>query len=94
MRRETRRLRQQEDQRLITWLAGLTEAEMQRVISYTPVSVPIPIAQPLAPTLAHLFNHQTHHRGQVHVMLTMMGQPSVVLDMSAFLREPGSAAWI
>ena len=31
--------------------------------------------------LAHLFNHQTHHRGQVHDMLSQAGVETPVLDM-------------
>ncbi len=29
---------------------------------------------PMAPAVVHLFNHQTHHRGQIHAMLTAAGQ--------------------
>ena len=38
-----------------------------------------------APAVLHFFNHQTHHRGQVHVMLsqTEVGPPS--LDMHRIL---------
>lgn len=31
--------------------------------------------------LAHFFNHQTHHRGQVHDMLSQAGVETPVLDM-------------
>jgi uncharacterized damage-inducible protein DinB len=31
--------------------------------------------------VAHLFNHQTHHRGQVHDMLTQTNVPPPVLDL-------------
>jgi uncharacterized damage-inducible protein DinB len=43
--------------------------------------------QLLREVLAHLFNHQTHHRGQAHAMLssTKLAPPS--LDMIVFLRE-------
>lgn len=34
----------------------------------------------------HFFNHQTHHRGQVHVLLTRIGVPAPVLDMHRVLR--------
>ena len=29
--------------------------------------------QQLGPALTHLFNHQTHHRGQAHAALTILG---------------------
>jgi uncharacterized damage-inducible protein DinB len=78
-----------EDQRLIEVVGSLTEAALQQVITYTPVSNPVPVTEPLSPVLAHIFNHQTHHRGQVHTILTSLGKPSVVLDMIAFLRAEG-----
>ncbi len=42
---------------------------------------------PLTWVLAHFFNHQTHHRGQVHGMLsgTPVAPPS--LDLIYFLRQ-------
>ncbi|MEM9781975.1 MAG: DinB family protein [Pseudomonadota bacterium] len=37
--------------------------------------------------MAHLFNHQTHHRGQVHAMLTRLGEDAPALDLIYFQRE-------
>jgi uncharacterized damage-inducible protein DinB len=31
------------------------------------------VTQPRWVLVTHLFNHQTHHRGQVHCMLTVAG---------------------
>ena len=43
---------------------------------------------PFAVTLAHVFNHSTHHRGQVTAALTALGQPSPELDLVYFLQNP------
>lgn len=43
---------------------------------------------PFAATLAHVFNHGTHHRGQVTAALTAMGQPCPVLDFVYYLQKP------
>ncbi|HTO30232.1 MAG TPA: DinB family protein [Pararhizobium sp.] len=75
-----------EDDRIFTWIAGLTEADLAGRFTYTPISNPTPVTQRLAPPLAHFFNHQTHHRGQCHMTLTALGGPSLGLDMSYFLR--------
>jgi uncharacterized damage-inducible protein DinB len=42
----------------LTWLSGISRRELTR---------------PRAQLVAHMFNHQTHHRGQVHAMLTAAG---------------------
>ncbi len=39
-------------------------------------------------TLAHVFNHGTHHRGQLTAALTALGQPSPELDFVYFLQNP------
>lgn len=44
-------------------------------------------ALPFAATLAHVFNHGTHHRGQISAALTACGQPAPVLDMVFMLQE-------
>jgi len=44
--------------------------------------------QPLAVLLAHLFNHQTHHRGQVHDMLSQTHIAPPSLDMPKLFDHP------
>ena len=39
------------------------------------------VTTPLAQTVVHFFNHQTHHRGQVHAMLTSAGYDAPVTDL-------------
>ena len=42
---------------------------------------------PFAATLAHVFNHGTHHRGQISAALTLLGQPAPELDLVYFLQH-------
>jgi len=46
-----------------------------------------PVVLPFAATLAHVFNHGTHHRGQVTAALTALQAPSPELDLVAMLQE-------
>ena len=39
----------------------------------------------VAKIIPHFFNHQTHHRGQVHAMLTQTGAEAPVLDLHRVL---------
>lgn len=36
---------------------------------------------PRALCVTHMFNHQTHHRGQVHAMMTAAGLEAPVSDL-------------
>ena len=42
---------------------------------------------PFSATLAHVFNHGTHHRGQVTAALTALGQPCPELDLVYMLQQ-------
>lgn len=46
----------------------------------------VPQVTPRVQVLSHLFNHQTHHRGQVHHMLGTAGVAPPPLDLIYFLR--------
>jgi uncharacterized damage-inducible protein DinB len=81
--------RQIEDARIIAVIAGLDEAALSKTFSYTPITTPQPVTQKLGSALMHVFNHQTHHRGQCHMILTGLGKASVTLDMVAFQRSEG-----
>ncbi len=89
---ELRSARIAEDQRIIDWIASLSEADLAGTFTYTPITSPQPVTQRLGPAVAHMFNHQTHHRGQLHSILTKLGQSSLTLDLISFQRtEAGKA---
>jgi hypothetical protein len=37
----------------------------------------------------HVFNHQTHHRGQVHCLLTRIADDAPSLDLILYQRQTG-----
>ncbi|ODT21463.1 MAG: diguanylate cyclase [Kaistia sp. SCN 65-12] len=82
-------LRAAEDERLVTFVDSLDEAAIAADFTYRPITNPRDITQPRAAALAHLFNHQTHHRGQASAILTgLAGRDACPsLDLILFQRE-------
>ncbi len=64
--------RQECDEKLITYVARLSQDDLERTFPYTRMTGQQGEAK-VAEALLTLFNHQTHHRGQVHAMLTQSG---------------------
>lgn len=77
-----------EDARIHAVIAALDEAELAAEFSYANSSGRR-FTQVLSDVLDHVFNHQTHHRGQVHCLLTLIGGRDAApsLDLIAHQRE-------
>ncbi|PSJ61047.1 DinB family protein [Kumtagia ephedrae] len=88
-----RKARIAEDDRIVGWIAGLGEEQFAGRFTYITATDVRTISQRLAPALAHLFNHQTHHRGQMHTILTGLGKPSLTLDLIYFQRTDEGRAF-
>ncbi|MDZ7875019.1 MAG: DinB family protein [Rhizobium sp.] len=86
---DLRAARAEDDQRIIRYTQGLTAEQLEGDFTYTPVTSPECVRHKLWPALTHVFNHQTHHRGQVHAGLTGLGKPSLSLDLIYFVRSEG-----
>ncbi|WP_192362258.1 DinB family protein [Mesorhizobium mediterraneum] len=85
--------REAEDKRIIDWIGTLSDKALSGRFSYMTVSDMRTVSQRLAPALDHFFNHQTHHRGQAHAILTILGRPSVPLDLTLFQRSEEGRAY-
>lgn len=66
--------RRQADADLAGWAAALTPAALEGDLTWTSPAAGGVVTKPRGLIVTHLFNHQTHHRGQVHAMLTAAGQ--------------------
>jgi len=54
----------------LTWFSGIAQRDM---------------TAPRSVVLVHMFNHQTHHRGQAHALLTAAGQATGDTDIAFIL---------
>ncbi len=84
---ELRAARAAEDDRVVGLVDRPDAAALDRVVDYRSFSRGRHRIK-LRWVLSHLFNHQTHHRGQVHDMLTQTAVPPPPLDLILFLSEP------
>jgi len=89
-----REARRSEDARISDYIRNLSESDLTKPIRYRTFVNPQDIEQILAPALDHFFNHQTHHRGQAHALVSgILGNdrtPS--FDLIIYQRETGEGA--
>lgn len=65
--------RQTADERILDWSSRVTDTALAGDLSWYSGVLGRNVTKPLALCVTHFFNHQTHHRGQVHAMLTAAG---------------------
>jgi uncharacterized damage-inducible protein DinB len=81
--------RSKEDERIIRYVEGLTETDLSSRIRFRTLTNPQTLEQEIGPALGHFFNHQTHHRGQAHGLLTAITGQAPSFDLILFQREAG-----
>lgn len=69
------------DGKIRFWAEGLRALDMKGDLSWYSGVAGREITAPFETTIMHFFNHQTHHRGQLHAMLTAAGQKAPVSDL-------------
>ena len=86
-----RAARRTQDVLINRYIDNLNEERLVATFRYTTVVNPQTIEQPLAPALDHFFNHQTHHRGQAHALLTSIigNDKTPSFDLIVYQRETG-----
>ncbi len=67
------------------------EVRFDGTLNYT-TTQGIAMSLPFAATLAHVFNHGTHHRGQITAAITSMGHPCPELDLVGMLQAESRTA--
>ncbi len=73
------------DKRLIQIIEQMPPLMLSEYLDYK-TSAGMDCHDPVSGILGHIFNHQTHHRGQCHHMLSQLGKAPPPLDLIYFLR--------
>ncbi|MEM1431394.1 MAG: DinB family protein [Pseudomonadota bacterium] len=75
--------RQRTDGKMLVWAEGLRPIELRGGLTWYSGALEREVSKPKALLVMHMFNHQTHHRGQVHAMLTAAGLAPQPTDLFA-----------
>lgn len=78
--------REAEDAQIINVVDAMDEPTLNTTLRYKSMAGEAQ-QTPMRFVLAHLFNHQTHHRGQAHGLLSQTGVTPPPLDLIYYLRE-------
>jgi uncharacterized damage-inducible protein DinB len=78
---ELSRARVADDARIIEWSEALTPEWLAQDLVWFSGGAGREMTKPRALTVTHLFNHQTHHRGQAHALLSRFGQDTRGTDL-------------
>src|SRR5204863_6380906 len=61
------------DAAMVAWAEALDAAALEGELTWYSGAINAQVSKPRWLLVTHMFNHQTHHRGQVHCMLTQAG---------------------
>jgi uncharacterized damage-inducible protein DinB len=86
--------RREEDARLVQLMDRLTPAELQGTVRYSTADRTRTMEARRWDMLAGMFNHQTHHRGQIYSVLLQRGQKLPDIDLIYYLAETGQARYV
>ena len=78
---ELRRLRVEADAKISDWAGRVTDAWLAEDMVWFSASVQREMRSPRSFAVTHFFNHQTHHRGQAHALITACGEKTGDTDL-------------
>ena len=74
---------------IMRWITTLDDEALAAPLRYFSAAYQRKFEHPLWWAVSHLFNHQTHHRGQVTTLLLQLGADPGTTDLVDLLRQPG-----
>ena len=78
---ELQRLRVDADARISAWADRVDDAWLAQDLVWFSQSAQRELRNPRGFLVTHFFNHQTHHRGQAHAMITAAGEQTGDTDL-------------
>jgi uncharacterized damage-inducible protein DinB len=78
---DLKRERQAFDRVIIDWAERLDPAWLEGHLTWFSGVLGREVSKPKWLLVTHMFNHQTHHRGQVHCLLTQLGTKPGTTDL-------------
>jgi uncharacterized damage-inducible protein DinB len=85
---ELRRARVDSDANISAWAGRVTDAWLADEQVWFSASIQRELRQPRSLLVTHLFNHQTHHRGQAHALITACGEETGDTDLFLVVPNP------
>jgi uncharacterized damage-inducible protein DinB len=89
---ELRGARQAADARLIGFAEAVSDDWLAGEMTWFSGAANREVTAPRDFLIMHLFNHQTHHRGQAHALITACGEATGDTDLFLLVRPPAPAA--
>lgn len=87
---ELAQLREQVDTLILNYCSNLSEQNCSAILSYSTTEGE-KMTKVVADVIQHLFNHQTHHRGQLTCILSQLGLDYGCMDLPVIVSEGSKA---
>jgi uncharacterized damage-inducible protein DinB len=85
---ELRHQRVADDAKISAWATRVTDEWLAQDQTWFSASAQRELRQPRGFLVTHFFNHQTHHRGQAHALITACGEATGDTDLFLVVPSP------
>ncbi len=75
------------DRRIEQWAGRIDQAWLDQPLHWYSGAAQCEFSTPRSLVVAHFFNHQTHHRGQAHALITAAGEKTEDTDLFLVVPE-------